>query len=51
MEGLLAVAVGATTAQAAAGQAKPYPSGDVTKTYERLLERIDKIPMYDNHAG
>src|SRR6516225_6715007 len=50
MEGLLAVAVGATTAQAAAGQAKPYPSGDVTKTYERLLERIDKIPMYDNHA-
>ena len=50
MEVLLAVAVGATTAQAAAGQAKPYPSGDVTKTYERLLERIDKIPMYDNHA-
>ena len=50
MEVLLAVAVGVTTAQAAAGQAKPYPSGDVTKTYERLLERIDKIPMYDNHA-
>ena len=34
----------------AAGQAKPYPSGDVQKTYERLLKEIDKIPMYDNHA-
>ena len=40
----------ATTAQVAAGQAKPYPSGDVAKTYQRLLEQIDKIPMYDNHA-
>ncbi|HTQ95988.1 MAG TPA: amidohydrolase family protein [Candidatus Acidoferrum sp.] len=34
----------------AAGQAKPYPSGDVQKTYERLLKEIEKIPMYDNHA-
>jgi uncharacterized protein len=34
----------------AAGQATPYPSGDVKKTYERLLLEIDKIPMYDNHA-
>jgi len=32
------------------GQAKPYPSGDVQKTYERLLKEIDKIPMFDNHA-
>jgi hypothetical protein len=32
------------------GQAQPYPSGDVRKTYERLLKEIDKIPMYDNHA-
>ena len=32
------------------GQAKPYPSADVQKTYERLLKEIDKIPMYDNHA-
>jgi hypothetical protein len=31
-------------------QAKPFPSGDVQKTYERLLKEIDKIPMYDNHA-
>jgi uncharacterized protein len=35
---------------AAAGQAQPYPSGDVKKTYERLLKEIDKIPIYDNHA-
>jgi len=31
-------------------QAKPFPSADVQKTYERLLKEIDKIPMYDNHA-
>ena len=31
-------------------QAKPYPSGDLHKTYERLLKEIDKIPLYDNHA-
>jgi hypothetical protein len=40
----------AAIAQVAAGQAKPYPSGDLQKTYERLLKEIDKIPMYDNHA-
>src|SRR5258707_15835563 len=32
------------------GQTRPYPSGYVQKTYERLLKEIDKIPMYDNHA-
>jgi hypothetical protein len=37
-------------ASSAFGQAKPYPSGDVQKTYDRLLKEIDKIPMYDNHA-
>ena len=31
-------------------QAKPFPSADVQKTYERLLKEIDKISMYDNHA-
>jgi hypothetical protein len=36
--------------QFAAAQARPYPSGDVAKTYERLLKQIDTIPMYDNHA-
>ena len=40
----------AVAAYAAAGQAQPYPSGDVKKTYERLLKEIDKIPIYDNHA-
>lgn len=40
----------AAAGSAAFGQAKPYPSGDVRLTYERLLKQIDKIPMYDNHA-
>jgi len=43
---LLAAGMGCS----AFGQARPYPSGDVQKTYERLLKEIDKIPMYDNHA-
>jgi uncharacterized protein len=34
----------------AAGQATPYPSADLPKTYARLLKQIDGIPMYDNHA-
>jgi uncharacterized protein len=37
-------------ARIAAGQARPYPSGDVRKTYERLLQQIDNIPLYDNHS-
>jgi uncharacterized protein len=37
-------------AQSASGQAHPYPSGDVKKTYERLLKQIETIPMYDNHS-
>jgi uncharacterized protein len=45
--GLFLVAGGA---QSAAAQATPFPSGDVKKTYARLLVEIDKIPMYDNHA-
>ena len=40
----------AATAQFVAGQAQPYPAGDVTKTYERLLKQIDAIAMFDNHA-
>ena len=31
-------------------QAKPFSSGDVKKTYERLLTQIDRIPIYDNHS-
>jgi hypothetical protein len=40
----------AGTAQYAAAQAKPYPSGNVHNTYERFLKQIDAIPLYDNHA-
>ena len=47
--GLLMTVCG-VAAYAVAGQAQPYPSGDVKKTYERLLREIDKIPIYDNHA-
>ena len=54
MKPLVRVALGLILAagltQLAAGQARPYPSGDLQKTYERLLKQIEAIPMYDNHA-
>jgi hypothetical protein len=50
VEALIAVAASAACGQIAAGQAKPFPSGEVAKTYARLLKEIEKIPMYDNHA-
>lgn len=31
-------------------QARPLPSGDVQKIYERLLPQIDRIAAYDNHS-
>ena len=31
-------------------QARPFPGGDVQKIYERLLQQIDRIPIYDNHS-
>ncbi|MGB7847528.1 MAG: amidohydrolase family protein [Candidatus Acidiferrum sp.] len=37
-------------AHSTVGQAQPFPSGDVKRTYERLLKQIEAIPMYDNHA-
>jgi uncharacterized protein len=46
----LGVTLAAGMAYSAAGQARPYPSGDVRKTYERLLKQIDAMPMYDNHS-
>jgi hypothetical protein len=46
----IATIVSAGLAYSAAAQARPYPSGDLKKTYERLLKQIDAIPMYDNHA-
>ena len=36
-----------TTARA---QARPFPSNDIQKIYERLLRQIDNIPIYDNHS-
>jgi len=38
------------SAAAAEAQAKPLPSGDVRSIYTRLLEQIDRIPIYDNHS-
>ncbi|MGB7730496.1 MAG: amidohydrolase family protein [Candidatus Acidiferrum sp.] len=46
----LGVSLAAGMAYSASGQARPYPSGDVRKTYEGLLKQIDAIPMYDNHS-
>jgi hypothetical protein len=37
-------------ANAAHAQAKPLPSADVQKIYDRLLKQIDRIPIYDNHS-
>src|SRR5258708_835133 len=31
-------------------QARPLSSGDLQKTYDRLLKQIDQIPIYDNHS-
>jgi len=54
MKPLVPIALGLILAagltERAAAQARPYPSGDLEKTYERLLKQIEAIPMYDNHA-
>ncbi|HKW64865.1 MAG TPA: amidohydrolase family protein [Candidatus Acidoferrum sp.] len=34
----------------ASAQAKPFPTSDVQRIYERLLPQIDRIPIYDNHS-
>lgn len=44
---LLIACVGAATVR---GQAKPLPSEDVPKIYDRLLKQIDRIPIYDDHS-
>ncbi|MGB8325363.1 MAG: hypothetical protein WCE52_20560, partial [Candidatus Acidiferrum sp.] len=46
----LALVIFSAVPQFAAAQARPYPAGDVKKTYERFLKQIDAIPMYDNHS-
>ena len=47
---VLASVVAVFTATSLHAQAKPFPSGDVQKLYERLLAQIDRIPIYDNHS-
>jgi hypothetical protein len=44
---LLMTIAGTNTAHA---QARPLPSGDLQKSYDRLLKQIDQIPIYDNHS-
>jgi uncharacterized protein len=39
----------AVTAMAYA-QARPLPSADAQKIYDRLLKQIERIPIYDNHS-
>ena len=48
---IITVAIAAAfAATAAMAQAKPFPNSDVQKIYERLLQQIDRIPIYDNHS-
>jgi len=44
---LLVTLAGKATAHA---QAKPLPSADVQRIYDRLLKQVDQIPIYDNHS-
>src|SRR5258708_16177812 len=34
----------------ASAQSSPYPSADLPQTFDRLLAKINAIPIYDNHA-
>src|SRR5574340_1105732 len=34
----------------AAAQAEPLPAREVKPIYERLLKKINQIPIYDNHS-
>ncbi|HVO56850.1 MAG TPA: amidohydrolase family protein [Dongiaceae bacterium] len=37
-------------ASASAAQSSPFPSAELPKVYDRLLAKINAIPLYDNHA-
>ena len=39
-----------STAATAYAQARPFPTGEVEKIYGRLVEQIDRMPIYDNHS-
>ena len=43
---IMSICAAATTR----AQAKPFLTGDVPKIYDRLLQQIDRIPIYDNHS-
>src|SRR5260370_42279509 len=34
----------------ASAQSSPYPGADLSQTYERLLAKINAIPLFDNHS-
>jgi hypothetical protein len=44
---LLATLAGSSLAHA---QARPLPGVDLQKVYDRLLKKVDQIPIYDNHS-
>src|SRR5260370_25373252 len=44
---LLLTLAGSAAVQA---QARPLPSADLQKIYDRLLKQIDRIPIYDDHS-
>ena len=46
----IAALAGAVCAANAAAQAKPLAGANVPVIYERLLKKIDQIPLYDNHS-
>lgn len=43
-------AASAVLSSGARAQARPFASNDVRQIYDRLLEQIDQIPIYDNHS-
>jgi uncharacterized protein len=47
---LAALALALCVARAASAQSAPYPGADLPKVYEKLLTKINAIPIYDNHA-
>jgi hypothetical protein len=46
---LVAVSLALVFAGSASAQSLPYPGADLAPTYDRLLVKINAIPIYDNH--
>jgi hypothetical protein len=49
-QSLAAFALLLSAATAASAQSYPYPGTDLPQIYDRLLTKINAIPIYDNHA-